>query len=84
MCFASAIVATFLAALVNAQDEPRSNIVVFLVDDTGWQDTLVVFHSERTPFNAHYCTPNMERLARQGVVFPNAYARSGVRRAERA
>ena len=71
---ATAIVATFLAALANAQDEPRPNIVVFLVDDMGWQDTSVAFHSERTPFNERYRTPNMERLARQGVVFTNAYA----------
>ena len=50
------------------------NIVLFLVDDMGWQDTSVPFHSERTPFNDHFRTPNMERLAKQGVKFTQAYA----------
>ena len=50
------------------------NIVLFLVDDMGWQDTSVHFHTERTPFNDHFRTPNMERLARQGVKFTQAYA----------
>jgi len=52
----------------------KPNIVLFLVDDMGWQDTSVPFHSERTPFNDHFRTPNMERLARQGVKFTQAYA----------
>ncbi|HUT26110.1 MAG TPA: sulfatase [Sumerlaeia bacterium] len=52
----------------------KPNIVLFLVDDMGWQDTSVPFHAERTPFNDRFRTPNMERLARQGVKFTNAYA----------
>ena len=48
------------------------NIVVFLVDDMGWQDTSVAFGAERTPFNDFYRTPNMERLARQGICFTQA------------
>jgi len=50
------------------------NIVLFLVDDMGWQDTSVAFHEERTPFNDHFRTPNMERLAQRGVCFTNAYS----------
>jgi arylsulfatase A-like enzyme len=50
------------------------NLVFFLVDDMGWQDSSVAFHSEPTPFNAHFRTPNMERLARRGVCFTNAYS----------
>ena len=50
------------------------NIVFFLVDDMGWQDTSVPFHTERTPFNDHFRTPNMERMARSGVCFTNAYS----------
>lgn len=52
----------------------RPNILVFLVDDMGWQDTSVPFHREITPFNRHYRTPAMERLARQGVRFTHAYS----------
>lgn len=52
----------------------RPNILLFLVDDMGWQDTSVPFHSERTPFNDLYQTPNMERLAAAGMKFTQAYA----------
>ena len=52
----------------------RPNIVLFLVDDMGWQDTSVPFHSEITPFNRRYRTPNMERLAADGMKFTQAYA----------
>jgi arylsulfatase A-like enzyme/lysophospholipase L1-like esterase len=52
----------------------RPNIVLFLVDDMGWQDTSVPFHSEPTPFNRRYRTPNMERLASNGMKFTQAYA----------
>lgn len=53
---------------------PPPNIVLFLVDDMGWQDTSVPFFSQRTPFNDRYHTPNMERLAAQGMKFTQAYA----------
>ncbi|MFV0540210.1 MAG: sulfatase [Aestuariibaculum sp.] len=50
------------------------NIVLFLVDDMGWQDTSVPFWTEVTPFNKRYNTPNMERLAKEGMKFTQAYA----------
>ena len=53
---------------------PQPNIVVFLVDDLGWQDTSVPFHSEVTPFNELYNTPNWEKLAANGTKYTNAYA----------
>ena len=52
----------------------KPNIVLFLVDDMGWQDTSVPFANERTKFNDHYRTPNMERLAASGTKFTRAYA----------
>ena len=54
--------------------EAPPNIVLFLVDDMGWQDTSVPFWHERTPFNDRYHTPNMERMAREGMKFTQAYA----------
>src|SRR5210317_1117276 len=54
----------------------KPNIVFFLVDDMGWQDTSVPFHSEITELNKRYHTPNMELLASQGVMFTQAYAHS--------
>ncbi|MBD3176733.1 MAG: sulfatase-like hydrolase/transferase [Armatimonadia bacterium] len=56
----------------------RPNIVLFLVDDMGWQDTSVPLHTERTRFNDRYRTPAMERLAREGVRFIDAHSASPV------
>ncbi len=56
----------------------QPNIILFLVDDMGWQDTSVLFHTERTIWNELYKTPNMQRLADQGLRFTNAYAASPV------
>lgn len=56
------------------QPEDRPNIVMFLVDDMGWQDTSEPFWDSITPFNKRYHTPNMERLAKEGMKFTQAYA----------
>lgn len=53
---------------------PKPNIVFFFVDDMGWQDTSVPFHTEDTKLNKQYYTPNMEQLAKEGVKFTQAYA----------
>lgn len=65
---------------VNAQERP--NIIVFLVDDMGLMDTSVPFvvdgegNAVKQPLNEWYRTPNMERLARQGIRFSTFYAQS--------
>ena len=62
---------------VAAQDrdtQAAPNMVLFLVDDMGWQDTSVNFGAEVTPLNRRYRTPNMERLAASGMKFTQAYA----------
>jgi prepilin-type N-terminal cleavage/methylation domain-containing protein len=59
--------------------EPNTpNIILFLVDDMGWQDTSVAFHTQATVWNELYRTPNMQRLADRGMRFTNAYAASPV------
>ncbi len=58
----------------STQASERPNIIFFLVDDMGWQDTSVPFWNKTTPFNQHFRTPNMERLAKQGRRFTQAYA----------
>ncbi|MGL5682594.1 MAG: sulfatase [Marinifilaceae bacterium] len=63
---------TLLPMALSAAEKP--NIIFFLVDDMGWQDTSVPFWSETTPQSKQFHTPNMERLAQQGVKFTNAYA----------
>jgi arylsulfatase A-like enzyme len=72
-----ALLAHLLATLAVLQAAPsptRPNIVFFLVDDMGWQETSVPFHSEVTELNRRYRTPNMERLATAGMKFTQAYA----------
>jgi len=58
----------------NLKEKHPPNILLFFVDDMGWQDTSVNFWSQKTPYNEVYRTPNMERLAKKGVKFTNAYA----------
>lgn len=59
---------------------PRPNILFFLVDDMGWQDTSEPFlydasgNEIRTPLNNRYRTPSMEVLADRGMKFTNAYS----------
>ena len=58
-----------------AQAAPsKPNILLYLVDDMGWQDTSVAFWKQRTPFNDHFRTPTMEKLAKQGIRFTQARA----------
>jgi arylsulfatase A-like enzyme len=59
---------------IGAEVYKRPNIIMFLVDDMGWQDTSVPFWTSKTPFNERYHTPSMERLAREGIMFTQAYA----------
>lgn len=54
--------------------EQRPNIILFMVDDMGWQDTSLPFWTQKTHYNEAYETPNMERLAQKGMMFTQAYA----------
>lgn len=76
--FIRSIFLVFLGMLTSCEPEELQeqppNIVLFLVDDMGWQDTSVPFWTQRTAFNDRYRTPNMERLASEGMKFTQAYA----------
>jgi arylsulfatase A-like enzyme len=60
--------------LAGATAENRPNIIIFMVDDMGWQDCSLPFWTATTPRNERYNTPNMERLAKKGMMFTQAYA----------
>ncbi|MEM6689371.1 MAG: sulfatase [Planctomycetota bacterium] len=60
------LLAYFVAGTLGA-DDPRPNIVFFLVDDLGWTD--VGCYGSR-----FYETPNIDQLATEGVRFTDAYA----------
>lgn len=66
--------ATVLTYPTLAQQKP--NIILFMVDDMGWQDTSLPFWRDTTNFNRTYHTPAMERLAESGTKFTQAYASS--------
>jgi arylsulfatase A-like enzyme/lysophospholipase L1-like esterase len=70
------LTALFFAGPASAQTRP--NIILFLVDDLGWQDCSVPMHTGATALNARYRTPNLERLAARGMKFTNAYASAPV------
>lgn len=57
-----------------AAAKARPNIIVFLVDDMGWEDTSEPFYKDVTELNRRYRTPSMEALADEGVKFTQAYA----------
>ncbi|MEA4937632.1 MAG: sulfatase [Paludibacter sp.] len=55
------------AAMLTAQQSERPNVIFFLADDLGWTD-LSCYGSK------FYETPNLDQLAREGMLFTNAYA----------
>lgn len=81
-CLLISLSVFFNASLTTHAAETPPNIVVFLVDDMGVMDTSVPFLTDeqgqpkRYPLNNYYRTPNMERLAAQGVRFNNFCAMS--------
>ncbi len=80
----SVLVVSFVGLFAHSADAATTqpNIVVFLVDDMGVMDTSVPFltddngNPKRYPLNDHYRTPNMQRLADQGIRFSTFYAMS--------
>jgi arylsulfatase A-like enzyme len=77
-CILIFLTGLFCCAAAKAQKaEPsKPNIVFFLVDDMGWQDTSVPFWDSVTNANKEFHTPNMERLAATAMKFTQAYANS--------
>lgn len=59
------------AVVCAAENEPSPNIVFILADDLGWAD-LACYGSDL------HETPNLDRLANQGVRFTDAYSASPV------
>lgn len=71
----SLVTCSFWTAHWGMAQNASPNIIMFLVDDMGWQDTSVPFNDDSvSALNHRYHTPNMERLAQLGVKFTQAYA----------
>lgn len=75
-------VTTILATTVlgitslQAEEAKKPNIILFLVDDLGWNDTSLPVSGQKTEYNKRYQTPNLERLAQQGILMTNAHSQA--------
>ncbi|WP_240928325.1 sulfatase [Thalassoroseus pseudoceratinae] len=82
LLFSHCLLVLLAATSFAAEENSRPNVMVFLVDDMGVMDTSVPFLTDengkpkRYPLNDYYRTPNMQRLAEQGIRFNNFYAMS--------
>lgn len=56
----------------------RPNIVLFIVDDLGWQDSSLALDDVVPSWQPHYKTPHLEALASEGMRFTAAYASAPV------
>ncbi|EMI43672.1 sulfatase [Rhodopirellula sp. SWK7] len=69
--FASLIFASAAAfTLSSAEADERPNILIFYVDDLGWQDVQLNDLDDPCPYE----TPNVVKLAKQGMNFTQAYS----------
>ncbi|MCC5906223.1 MAG: sulfatase [Balneolaceae bacterium] len=67
---------TFLLAIsipfsIIADNNDKPNVIIFFVDDLGWVDTGVTGSDL-------YNTPNIDRLAKEGMLFTDAYSSSTI------
>lgn len=60
----------FTHLAIGAPRVDRPNVVFILADDLGWSDVTIHGHTKL------YQTPNLERLAKRGLVFSRAYSAS--------
>jgi len=73
------MLATFAAAVcLLSFPADRTNMIVILVDDLGWQDTSLSFGLKEKVTGRHFRTPNLERLAARGLTVNQAYSASPV------
>ncbi len=72
----SVVLLIFMISYLELSAQQKPNIILFLVDDMGWQDTSVPFWDSITLANKKFHTPNMEEFAKQSMKFTNAYANS--------
>ena len=69
----AALASLFLFSCGSEENQP--NIILVLVDDQGWTDSSVRMMKDREDSKSDfYETPNMERIAKEGLIFSSAYA----------
>lgn len=76
-----AVACAFFALTVTTclQAAQRPNFIVFFTDDQGWTDTSVrMLKGNRDSASRFIRTPNLERMAAQGMIFSSGYSPSPV------
>ncbi|RUL89325.1 sulfatase family protein [Tautonia sociabilis] len=66
VAIATAIASLGITRAVVAQDEERSNVILFIADDMGWDDCGAYGHPTIR-------TPNLDRLSSEGMRFDRAF-----------
>ena len=69
---ATLLLAVGLSAFICSAKDPRPNIVIIYADDMGYGDLNIQNSHSKIP------TPNLDRLAREGMRFTDAHSPSGV------
>jgi len=64
----SVLIGVLFSCVVSAEFKP--NIIIFYVDDLGWQDTNIYNIDKPSPWE----TPNMDALANSGMLFTQGYS----------
>lgn len=64
------LLASLIVLNAAAATSDKPNVIFILADDLGWADTTLYGHTTL------YQTPNLERLAKRGMVFSRAYSAS--------
>ncbi|MCM2371269.1 sulfatase [Aporhodopirellula aestuarii] len=67
---ALALCPLFLLGLIQSATASPPNVIIFYVDDLGWQDAQIHDIDDPCPYE----TPNMVKLAEEGMVFTQAYS----------
>ena len=61
----------FVVPSFGAEEKSKPNVIVFLIDDLGWSDIGI-------NGSTFYATPFLDKMAKEGAQFTDAYAASPV------
>src|SRR5471032_3400385 len=66
------------AARLFATDAPKPNVIFILCDDLGYGDVGVFYQNSRPPDKASFQTPNIDALAKEGLMLTHHYSAAPV------